>query len=161
MSSPGTLWPALGRHGLSITSISVRSGNKILISSTLHCIVCSIIKHQNLWQEFCYYRYIQASCSYFKKKKLLQRLKSEIQNTVDWFQIPVFNDYMLAENSGHAGISSLIFAYIFQIIQDILTGNFSSWYRKSEIHSKSWSQKRTSWTVCKEVLRRHFKKLLN
>ena len=30
-----------------------------------------------------------------------------------------------------------------------------------EIHSKSWSQKRTSWTGCKEVLQRHFKKFLN
>ena len=33
MSPPGTLWSALGRHGLITTSISVLSGNKVFISS--------------------------------------------------------------------------------------------------------------------------------
>ena len=49
-----------------------------------------------------------------------------MQNTVKLFQFPVFNYYMLTENSGETGISSLFFAHIFQIMQDILTGNFSS-----------------------------------
>ena len=49
-----------------------------------------------------------------------------MQNTVKLFQFPVFNYYMLTENSGKTGISSLFFAHIFQIMQDILTGNFSS-----------------------------------
>ena len=35
MSPPGTLWSALGRHGLITTSISVLSGNKVFISSKL------------------------------------------------------------------------------------------------------------------------------
>ena len=47
-----------------------------------------------------------------------------MQNTVKLFQFPVFNYYMLTENSGKTGISSLFFAHIFQIMQDILTGIF-------------------------------------
>jgi len=42
-----------------------------------------------------------------------------MQNTVKLFQFPVFNYYMLTENSGKTGISSLFFAHIFQIMQDI------------------------------------------
>jgi len=55
-----------------------------------------------------------------------------MQNTVKLFQFPVFNYYMLTENSGKTGISSLFFAHIFQIMQDILTGNFSSCYMKKK-----------------------------
>ena len=47
-----------------------------------------------------------------------------MQYTAYLFQIPVFNYNMLTENSGHTGISSFIFAHIFQVIPDILKGKF-------------------------------------
>ena len=43
-----------------------------------------------------------------------------MQYTAYLFQIPVFNYYMLTENSGHTGIYSFIFAHIFPVIPDIL-----------------------------------------
>ena len=54
-----------------------------------------------------------------RNETLLQRLKTDMQCTAYLFQIPVFNYYMLTENSGHTGTSSFIFAHIFQIIPDI------------------------------------------
>ena len=59
-----------------------------------------------------------------RNKTLLQRLKTDMQYTAYLFQIPVFNYNMLTENSGHTGISSFIFAQIFQVIPDILKGKF-------------------------------------
>ena len=59
-----------------------------------------------------------------RNETLLQRPKTDMQYTAYLFQIPVFNYNMLTENSGHTGISSFIFAQIFQVIPDILKGKF-------------------------------------
>ena len=80
----------------------------------------------------------------------MQRPKNGMQNTVKLFQFPVFNYYMLTENSGKTGISSLFFAHIFQIMQDILTGNFlpHTWRRKDR--RKSDCNKWTRWMCAKK-----------
>ena len=96
-----------------------------------------------------------------RNETLLQRPKTDVQYTAYLFQIPVFNYNMLTENSGHTGISSFIFAHIFQVIPDILKGKFFFLTGRKKIIQKVDRNERTSWTICKDVCRRLFKKLLN
>jgi len=60
-----------------------------------------------------------------------------MQYTAYLFQIPVFNYYMLTENSGHTGIYSFIFAHIFPVIPDILKEKIFFLTGRTKIHSKS------------------------
>ena len=67
-----------------------------------------------------------------------------MQYTAYLFQIPVFNYYMLTENSCHTGISSFFFAHIFQVIPDILTGKFVFLTGRKKFIQRVDRNKRTS-----------------
>ena len=55
------------------------------------------------------------------KQEQIKEIKIRIRILVIDIQISEFKEFMLAKNSGNAGIDFLFSVHLFQIIQDILT----------------------------------------
>ena len=60
-------------------------------------------------------------CYYFIKQEQISEIKIRIPILVIDIQMSEFKEFMLAKNSGNAGIDFLFSVHLFQIIQDILT----------------------------------------
>ena len=86
-------------------------------------------------------------CYYFIKQEQISEIKIRIRILVIDIQISEFKEFMLAKNSGNAGIDFLFSVHLFQIIQDILTWTLPKHKSIQNLFSEQFLQERTNWTI--------------